>query len=49
VKFQYFSGPQRGPVPPYGIHVLTLADATGAITVTLEEGSASAAAATARG
>ena len=37
VKFQFFSGLQDSPVPPYGIHVLTWADATGAVTATLRK------------
>jgi hypothetical protein len=32
VEFQYFFGPQRTPVPLYGIHVATWADAVAAVT-----------------
>jgi hypothetical protein len=32
VEFQFFFGPQRAPVPPYGIHVPTWADALAAVT-----------------
>jgi hypothetical protein len=32
VEFQFFFGPQRAPVPPYGIHVLTWAEARTAVT-----------------
>jgi hypothetical protein len=35
VQFQYFFGPQREPVPSYGIHVLTWADAASAIAASL--------------
>jgi hypothetical protein len=38
VDFQYFFGPQRAPVPPSGVHVLTWADAEAAITGSLAAG-----------
>ena len=38
VRFQYFFGPQRQPVPPSGIHVLTWAEALAAITASLPGG-----------
>jgi hypothetical protein len=36
VDYQYFFGPQRKAVPPYGIHVRTWAEAAAAITATLD-------------
>jgi hypothetical protein len=35
VRYQYFFGPQRAPVPPYGIHVPTWADALAVIPASL--------------
>jgi hypothetical protein len=35
VRYQYFFGPQRAPVPPYGIHVPTWADALAVIPATV--------------